>query len=90
MRVYQIEDAWVSVEGLTGEGYVARGQIFADPEHPDEVTATYVRMPSRYDVTSNPEHPSTQFAANLGGTGYNLAAAVTIAKGWVEKWKEAQ
>ena len=89
MSVFEIEGVGVSVEALTHEGYTARGQIFADPEHPDEVTATYVRGPGRYDVEANPEHPSAKFAASLGGTGYNLAAVVRTAKKWVAEWKAA-
>lgn len=89
MERFEIEGVSVAVFKLRPDGHAAEGWIFADPGTPDIATATYVYVPDRYDVTPHPAHPSAD-KHRLGGTGYDLAAAVRITKGWVAESKQPE
>lgn len=84
MERFKIEGVEVSISTLRPDGHAAEGWIFANPETPDWATATYTYVPDRYDVKPCWGQPND----SRNGTGYDLAAAVRIAKKWVQKTEE--
>jgi len=88
VKTYAIADTLVTVDELRPSGHALKGRIFADPNTPDEHTATYEHiMPGdRYDVEANPQHPSYPYAANRGGCAPTLHGAVRTAKRWADTY----
>lgn len=84
-----IAELRVFIESLDLTGHAAKGWIFADPEDPNTASAkfTYVPGHDRYDVVPFPTRPWAD-KHTLGGSGYNLAAAMRIVQKWVEESKQ--